>query len=124
MTIHNPENVPQSAVPSGWRFMLKSELGKLPKGTLCRLWYQEASVFFPGTHFDGKVKTWTYIVPDESSKPEPPDDLATLRDALKTAYEALELIAGAHPTARRLGYQECIDEAAKALKLLQPHVTK
>lgn len=120
MTTHNPENVPMAAVPSGWRFMYKGE--KLAKGTPNRLWHgdeQWGRVFKYEGDPNEHDEAWTYIVPGEPDAPA--DEPATLRDAVKAAYEALELIAGAHPTARRLDYQECMDTATKALKLLQPH---
>ena len=116
-TIHNPENVPQSAVPSGWRFKRKGE--KLAKGTPNRLWCggRWGRVFkFAGLASEHNEK-WTYIVPGE---PDTPAE-ATLRDALKAAYEALEQIRDHSYTLQDVHRNR--DIAAEALKLLQPHIT-
>ncbi len=87
MTAHNPENVPDSAVPSGWRFMLTTEYRKLPKGTPCRVWHRQKRVFSDKSEYLGISRHNTYIVPADFVLVS---ELATLHAALRSAYEALE----------------------------------
>lgn len=141
MTHHNPENVPQSAEAKRCCEQVRDS-GPWPRFHQCR---SKATVGREGKWY---CKTHDPVAVKEKAQArdakdrekynlrrfahscvvacagmaDPVADLAALRDAVKAAYEALELIAGAHPTARRLNYAECMDTAAETLQLLQPHV--
>jgi hypothetical protein len=66
--ILNPENIPKSAIPEGWRFL---ETTDLPiNRTPCRVWYEFFEEFSCEDTSSGDNPFWTYIVPKEA--PEPP----------------------------------------------------
>ncbi len=73
-TVHNPENVPQSAVPPGWRFMWRHEVGALPEGTKCRVWGRVLSGrdFTFDQEYKGNLERRTYIVPADFHLPGDP----------------------------------------------------
>lgn len=62
---HNPEKVPASKVPAGWRFLREGEIPKGKRQFWCGTlglkgeWSSERGPF---------EQDWTYIVPDESAK--------------------------------------------------------
>lgn len=59
---HNPQNVPFSAVPPGWRFLYTDEAGR-PQNKPCRRWTRQYSRFAAFEYFIGNVPVLTYIVP-------------------------------------------------------------
>jgi hypothetical protein len=76
-TVHNPENVPPSAVPPGWRIRTQQEaLVDPPEGTPFRLWDNHNSKFWnaePHTHFrDTLEKDWTVLYPEDFHLPDDP----------------------------------------------------
>lgn len=65
----NPENVPLSQIPDGWRLMLPGDEG-WPKNA-CRLWDETDVCFYEDTECDGETTDdWTYIVPSTAPLPE------------------------------------------------------
>ena len=57
---HNPENVDESRVPDGWRFLYADEAGK-DQNKPCRAW---SGFFFDSfSNYFGQFYDWTYIVP-------------------------------------------------------------
>lgn len=63
---HNPENVPDSAVPKGWRFLLVDE--EIKVGSInWNLWHRLKDCFFSGESgpwnrsSDSTIAKWTYI---------------------------------------------------------------
>ncbi len=64
---HNPENVDESRVPAGWRFLYADEAGKKQQKP-CRVWLPKEC--YPSECFDPRSTRWTgqeleytYIVP-------------------------------------------------------------
>lgn len=58
---NNPENVDESRVPKGWRFLYKSEAGQAQLG-LCKMW-QPSWNDFGANNAMGQDRRITYIVP-------------------------------------------------------------
>jgi len=56
---HNPENVDESRVPKGWRFLYADEAGK-EQNRPCRLWWDYE---WDTAHCFGDSFSFTYIVP-------------------------------------------------------------
>jgi len=65
--ILNPENVPEEAIPEGWRFLEDTDLPI--NHTPCRLWYPSFGRFHNSTNSLGKNILWTYIVPKDDHQP-------------------------------------------------------
>lgn len=63
---HNPENVDESRVPKGWRFLYADEAGKR-QNKPCRVWLHEGceppNCFDIADHWQGNCAFFTYIVP-------------------------------------------------------------
>lgn len=63
---HNPENVDESRVPDGWRFLYADEAGQRQYKP-CRAWLPAWSTtpfcFSPHQHWCGDCHHITYIVP-------------------------------------------------------------
>lgn len=57
---HNPENVPDSAIPEGWMFIPKDKF-PLRKKQPCRSWSCDA-FFYEDEDFDGNCPEFTYII--------------------------------------------------------------
>jgi len=65
---HNPENVDESRVPTGWRFLYADEAGREQKRP-CRLWINNE---WDAAHWFGDSLHFTYIVPVASKPPKTP----------------------------------------------------
>ncbi len=57
---HNPENVDESKVPPGWRFLYRHEAG-ICQHKPCRMWFGGRFDNYSG--YDGNSEFLTYIVP-------------------------------------------------------------
>lgn len=62
---HNPDSIPQSKVPSGWRMRYAHEAGT-PASTRCRKWSDAIQMFDYDDTFTGEGD-FTYIVPANAS---------------------------------------------------------
>lgn len=62
---HNPENVPASKVPKGWRFLKPHERGEFPGK--CRIWCDGE---FSDDMWDGTDTVSIYIVPEKCGIPK------------------------------------------------------
>ncbi len=58
---HNPENVPESAIPKGWQFIPK-DLFPLKTEQPCRLWRPTESEFNSSELARGHIEKYTYII--------------------------------------------------------------
>lgn len=59
---HNPENVPFSAIPPGWRFLYADEFRAALQKPI-RIWFDGPQRFNHDAHWSQPIKSWTYIVP-------------------------------------------------------------
>lgn len=59
---HNPDKVPFSAIPPGWRFLYADEVGR-PQNKPCRKWFRFKKRFHFADDFIGNSAVLTYIVP-------------------------------------------------------------
>jgi hypothetical protein len=59
---HNPENVDESRVPKGWRFLYADEAA-LVQHRPCRAWIDNEVLFDEWSGYFGKNTGITYIVP-------------------------------------------------------------
>lgn len=62
-TWHNPENVPASKVPKGWRFLKPHEVDGRFRGK-CRIWLCTVESF-DSDYWNGDSSEMTYIVQDK-----------------------------------------------------------
>jgi hypothetical protein len=94
--ILNPENIPESAIPEGWRFL---ETTDLPLNhTPCRCWMVDG--FGGNTHYYGECPYYTYIVPkDDLQPPIKVNSNMEMHHALQEVYFLVEGSADGAPDA-------------------------
>ena len=76
---HNPENVPASKVPKGWRFLRPHEVDGRFAGR-CRTWMESQNDWVVVRA--GSDRSWTYIVREDDGKPSPKPKSSTKQKTL------------------------------------------
>ena len=86
----NPENIPDSAVPVGWRFLSSTDLPI--NHTPCRIWLDSVRQFSESEGYCGEYSNFTYIVPVDP--PQPPIKVNSNQEMHRAIQEIYFLVEG------------------------------
>jgi hypothetical protein len=94
----NPENIPDSVVPQGWRLLTTTDLPI--NHTPCCIWLPSVRQFSKGEDYHGANPNYTYIVPvDPPQQPIKVNSNQEMHRAIQEIYFLVEGSADGAPDA-------------------------